>query len=129
MIKYSEQIVQQNQFWLAPNVPAVGDGFAARIRACVARPGLQNCGCSEPWEWAKPIPRRTKPRSRPNGWRSANSFVTRCKTIITCFFHFVHHFFTIIYSVNLYYHLSRQSNLFIYDILKEKNSSKILLLS
>jgi hypothetical protein len=35
---------------ISPNVPAVYDVFAARIRACVARPGLQKCGWSEPWE-------------------------------------------------------------------------------
>jgi hypothetical protein len=34
----------------AHNVSAVYDVFAARIRACVARPGLQKCGWSEPWE-------------------------------------------------------------------------------
>jgi hypothetical protein len=38
---------------LAHNVPAVYDGLPARIRACVARPGLVNCGCSEPWEWSE----------------------------------------------------------------------------
>jgi hypothetical protein len=31
-------------------VPAVYDGFAARIRACVARPGLQKCGGVLAWE-------------------------------------------------------------------------------
>jgi hypothetical protein len=35
---------------MPPNVPAVCDVFAARIRACVARPRLQKCGWSEPWE-------------------------------------------------------------------------------
>ena len=28
---------------IAHNVPAVCDGLTARIRACVARPGLANC--------------------------------------------------------------------------------------
>jgi hypothetical protein len=37
---------------IAHNVPAVYDVFAARIRACVVRPGLQKCGWSEPWEWS-----------------------------------------------------------------------------
>jgi hypothetical protein len=36
-------------FWkfsgfISHNVPAVYDVFATRIRACVARPGLQKCG-------------------------------------------------------------------------------------
>ena len=28
---------------MASNVPAINDVFATRIRACVARPGLQKC--------------------------------------------------------------------------------------
>jgi hypothetical protein len=35
---------------IAHNVPAVYDIFAARIRACVARPGLQKCGGVLAWE-------------------------------------------------------------------------------
>jgi hypothetical protein len=35
---------------MAHNVPAVYDVLPARIRACVARPGLAKCGWSEPWE-------------------------------------------------------------------------------
>jgi hypothetical protein len=46
-------ILEKNSKNIAHNVPAVYDVFAARIRACVARPGLQKCGWSEPWE-AKP---------------------------------------------------------------------------
>ena len=34
------------------NVPVVYDVFAARIRACVARPGLQKCGGVLAWEWS-----------------------------------------------------------------------------
>jgi hypothetical protein len=36
---------------MAHNVPVVNDGLPARIGACEARPGLANCGWSEPWEW------------------------------------------------------------------------------
>jgi uncharacterized membrane protein YraQ (UPF0718 family) len=34
-------------------VSAVCDVFAARIRACVARPGLQKCGGVLAWEWSE----------------------------------------------------------------------------
>jgi hypothetical protein len=37
---------------MAYNVSAVYDVFAARIRACVARPGLQKCGGVLAWEWS-----------------------------------------------------------------------------
>jgi hypothetical protein len=37
---------------IAHNVPAVYDVFAARIRACAARPGLQKCGEVLAWEWS-----------------------------------------------------------------------------
>jgi hypothetical protein len=37
---------------MAHNVPVVYDVFAARIRACVARPGLQKCGEVLAWEWS-----------------------------------------------------------------------------
>jgi hypothetical protein len=36
--------------FISHNVPAVYDVFAARIRACVARPGLQKCGGGLAWE-------------------------------------------------------------------------------
>ena len=47
---------------MAYNVPAVGDGFVAQIRACEARPGLQNCGFRK-------TPQRAFQRlsARPNG--------------------------------------------------------------
>jgi hypothetical protein len=35
---------------IAHNVPVVYDVFAARIRACAARPGLQKCGGVLAWE-------------------------------------------------------------------------------
>ena len=35
---------------IALNVPVVCDGLTARIRGCVARPELANCGWNEPWE-------------------------------------------------------------------------------
>jgi hypothetical protein len=35
---------------IAHNVPAVYDVLAARIRACVARPGPTKCGGGLPWE-------------------------------------------------------------------------------
>jgi hypothetical protein len=35
---------------IAHNVPAVYDVLPARIRACVARPGLAKCGGGLPWE-------------------------------------------------------------------------------
>jgi hypothetical protein len=35
---------------MSHNVSAVYDVFAARIRACVARPGLQKCGGVLAWE-------------------------------------------------------------------------------
>jgi hypothetical protein len=38
---------------ISSNVPAVCDVFAARIRACVARPGLQKCGGVLAWEWSE----------------------------------------------------------------------------
>jgi hypothetical protein len=37
---------------IAPNVPAVYDVLPARIRACVARPGLAKCGGVLAWEWS-----------------------------------------------------------------------------
>jgi hypothetical protein len=37
---------------ISSNVPVVYDVFAARIRACVARPGLQKCGGVLAWEWS-----------------------------------------------------------------------------
>jgi hypothetical protein len=40
-------------FQISHNVPAVYDVLPARIRACVARPGLAKCGWSEPWEWSE----------------------------------------------------------------------------
>jgi hypothetical protein len=36
--------------FMAYNVPAVYDVLAARIRACVARPGPTKCGGGLPWE-------------------------------------------------------------------------------
>jgi hypothetical protein len=35
---------------MAYNVPVVCDGLTARIRACVARPGLANCAGAMAWE-------------------------------------------------------------------------------
>jgi hypothetical protein len=35
---------------MSHNVPAVYDVLPARIRACVARPGLAKCGWSGAWE-------------------------------------------------------------------------------
>jgi hypothetical protein len=46
-------IFQQILAPIAHNVPAVYDVFVARIRACVARPGLQKCGGGLPWEWSE----------------------------------------------------------------------------
>jgi hypothetical protein len=37
---------------IAPNVPAVCDVLAARIRKCVAFPGPTKCGWSVAWEWS-----------------------------------------------------------------------------
>jgi hypothetical protein len=34
-------------------VPAVYDVLPARIRACVARPGLAKCGGGFAWEWSE----------------------------------------------------------------------------
>ena len=49
---------------MSHNVPAVGDGFVARIRACKARPGLQNCGWSRAWECLEETrPSPTEPRA------------------------------------------------------------------
>jgi hypothetical protein len=49
---YFSNNLQQTLGQIAPNVPAVYDGLAARIEKCVAFLGLANCGCSEPWEWS-----------------------------------------------------------------------------
>jgi hypothetical protein len=35
------------------NVPAVCDVLPARIRACVARPGLAKCAGTMAWEWSE----------------------------------------------------------------------------
>jgi hypothetical protein len=37
---------------IALNVPAVYDVLAARIRACVARPGPTKCAGATAWEWS-----------------------------------------------------------------------------
>jgi hypothetical protein len=37
---------------MAFNVPAVYDVLPARIRACVARPGLAKCAGATAWEWS-----------------------------------------------------------------------------
>jgi hypothetical protein len=37
---------------MAHNVPAVCDVLPARIRACVARPGLAKCAGTTAWEWS-----------------------------------------------------------------------------
>jgi hypothetical protein len=42
----------KNSKIIAPNVPAVDDVLTARIRACVARPGLAKCGGVLAWEWS-----------------------------------------------------------------------------
>jgi hypothetical protein len=46
-------LFEKNSEKMAHNVPVVYDVFAARIRACVARPGLQKCGGGLPWEWSE----------------------------------------------------------------------------
>jgi hypothetical protein len=38
---------------MAHNVPAVYDVLPARIRACVARPGLAKCAGTMAWEWSE----------------------------------------------------------------------------
>jgi hypothetical protein len=38
---------------ISPNVPAVCDGLAARIRKCAAFLGLAKCGWKEAWEWSE----------------------------------------------------------------------------
>jgi hypothetical protein len=43
-------IFKQISKQMAHNVPVVYDVFAARIRACEARPGLQKCGGVLAWE-------------------------------------------------------------------------------
>jgi hypothetical protein len=47
--EYFQQILAA----ISHNVPAVYDVFAARIRACEARPGLQKCGGVLAWEWSE----------------------------------------------------------------------------
>jgi hypothetical protein len=44
--------LQKNSKIIAPNVPAVCDGLAARIRKCVAFPGPTNCAGATAWVWS-----------------------------------------------------------------------------
>jgi hypothetical protein len=46
MSTYLQQILAR----IAHNVPAVYDVLPARIRACVARPGLAKCAGTMAWE-------------------------------------------------------------------------------
>jgi hypothetical protein len=39
--------------FISHNVPAVCDVLPARIRACVARPGLTKCAGTMAWEWSE----------------------------------------------------------------------------
>jgi hypothetical protein len=55
IIKIVNSILLQFQKYsakIAHNVPVVYDVFAARIRACVARPGLAKCAGTMAWEWS-----------------------------------------------------------------------------
>jgi hypothetical protein len=45
-----QYILQKILGQMAHNVPAVYDVLPARIRACVARPGLAKCGGVLAWE-------------------------------------------------------------------------------
>jgi hypothetical protein len=42
----------KNLAGISPNVPAVYDVLPARIRKCVAFPGLTNCAGAMAWEWS-----------------------------------------------------------------------------
>jgi hypothetical protein len=52
VVSYILKILSIDFVGISHNVPAVYDVLPARIRACVARPGLAKCGEVLAWEWS-----------------------------------------------------------------------------
>jgi hypothetical protein len=97
---------------ISPNVPAVCDGLAARIRKCVAFPGPTNCGCSVAWEWSvAEWPSHTEPPERPKG---AEAYTVLLCAVFLLF---------ILHPLSLY---NKIIPLFIFDILSIFSSHPLI---